>query len=291
MKFSSSSYLTKLALAGSVAATLASCDEPTLPEPKPVTASTVGTATVRIVNAAPGTTGTSFTIDALTAGATLPYLATTTVPNILAGQRLLLFSEPTNIPATPTAAIAAGVAPLTVARPLALRSSFSGNTSYTVFLTDQPTRAYVYPVTATSDQGGIRSVTLTDNLTSTANRARIRFINLSPSFTSGADSLGLYNTVTNRFQYRPIGRTYRSTSYTVPNSNPARTTNFATFNEVTPGAYTFDVRRGLVGGTNNLKVEFTPQALTLEAGKSYTIYTSGLRGSTTTPLAISVVNH
>lgn len=294
MKSLFSSFLTKLTLTASVASVLSGCDDPEYGTPTPVTESTVGQARILVVNAAPGTQGVTTTFENLPFGTVTPYLGSpvNTYSSANAGQRLFVFSDPANIPATPAAATAAGVAPLTAPRPLAFRMSYSGGSSYTVFLTDQPTRAYAYPVTATSNQGGIQALSLTDNLAAPAtNRAKIRFVNLSPSFSAAADTLGLYNTVANRFQFRPIGRGYRSISYTVPNSNPARTTNFANFTEVTPGTYTFDVRRGLVAAPNTLRIVFAPQSFAFEAGKIYTVYTRGINNSTTTPLGISVVQH
>lgn len=300
MKFSFASFFTKLTLATSVAGALVSCEEPEYPTPSPVTESTVGQARILVVNAAPGSQGVTTTFENQPFGTLTPYLGSpvSTYTTANAGLRLFVFNDPANIPANPSNYPTVGTPPAaapqvnTSAKPFVLRSSFAGGTSYTVFLTDQPTRPFVFPVTPTSDQGGIRTVTLTDNLAApAAGRAKVRFVNLSPSFGGGADSLGLYNTATNRFLFRPIGRTYRATSYTVPNSNPARTTNFANFTEVAAGTYVFDVRRGLVTAPNTLRVEFTPQSFNFEAGKIYTVYTRGIRSSSTTPLGISVVQH
>ena len=299
MKFSFVSLVTKLTLATSVAGALVGCDDPTYPTPASVTESSVGQARVLVVNAAPGSTSIGIMLDNLAFGSALPYLGISTATPFAAGQRLFIFNEPTNIPATPVVTPPAPPAPapaplpvVTVARPLVSRTSFLGGTNYTVFLTDPPTRAYAAVITATSDQGGIRTVTLTDNLAAPADamNAKIRFVNLAPTATGGNTNYGIFNFLTRAPLFSAVPtRGYRSTANTTTTTPPV-TTNFANFTEIAAGPYTLDVRSvaatPLVG---------TQLVVTLVAGKIYTLYTRGIAVGTAnngpTPLGISVVTH
>ncbi|MFD2786337.1 DUF4397 domain-containing protein [Hymenobacter rubripertinctus] len=282
MKFSFASLVTKLTLATSVAGALVGCDEPTYPTPSPVTVSTVGQAQVLVVNASPGSQGVTTTLENLPFGTVTPYLGSpvATYSPVNAGSRLFVFNDPANIPATPAAATAAGVAPLTAARPITARLPFQGGTNYTVFLTDAPTRAYVYPVTGTSDQGGIRTLSLFDNLSApaVATNARVRFVNLASTGT-----YGIYNSLTQAplFSAVPL-RAYRAVNATVGTT----TTTFANFTEVPAATYTLDVR-----SVATTPIAGTQRGLTFAAGKSYTLYVRGIAGNATTPLGISVVQH
>jgi hypothetical protein len=279
MKFSFSSFLTKLTLTASVASVLVGCDEPDYGTPTPVTESTVGRAQVLVVNAAPGTQGVTTTFENLPFGTVTPYLASPvgTYTTANAGLRLFVFNDPTNIPATPSG-VPTGTAPITAPRPLTLRTALLGNTNYTIFLVDPPTRAYAYPVTATSDPGGIRSVILTDNLTApSAGNAKIRFVNMATSGT-----YGIFNGATSLFSAVPF-RAVRA----VNSGTAAPVTNYANFTEVAAGTYNLDVRSvattPLVG---------TARPVTLAAGKIYTLYTRGIPGTSgVTALGISTVEH
>ena len=290
MKFSFVSLVTKLTLATSVAGALAGCDDPTYPTPTPVSESSVGQARVLVVNAAPGTTGVGITLDNTAFGTPLPYLGVSAATSVPAGLRLFIYSEPTNIPATPTVT-PAPVTPLpvvTVARPVVARTAFLGGTNYTVFITDVPTRAYAAPITTTSDQGGIRTLTLTDNLAppAVATSAKIRFVNLAPTATGGSTTYGIYNfpAGTPLFAAAPT-RAYRAVSST-STATPPVTTTFANFTEVPAGPYTLDVR-----SAPTAPLAGTQQVITLVAGKIYTLYTRGIAGNATMPLGISVVTH
>lgn len=280
MKFSFASLFTKLTLATSLASVLVGCDEPDYGTPTPVTESTVGQARVLVVNAAPGTQGVTTTFENLPFGTVTPYLSSPvgTYTTANAGLRLFVFSDPTNIPATPAAATAAGIAPLTAPRPLTLRTALLGNTNYTIFLVDPPTRAYAYPVTATSDPGGIRSVILTDNLTApAAGNAKIRFVNLATSGT-----YGIFNGATSLFSAVPFRAVRAVNSGTV-----APVTNYANFTEVAAGTYTLDVR-----SVATTPLAGTSQSIQFAAGKIYTLYVRGTAGSgAATALGISTVLH
>ena len=283
MKFSFNSFVPKLTLAAALVGTLAGCDDPEYATPTPVTTSAVGQARVLVVNAAPGTAGASVSIDNVASGTALPYLGVSSVTSVAAGQRLFLYNDANNIPATPAAATTAGVAPLTTPRTFAARSSFSGGLNYTTFITDAPTRAYVYPVTATSDQGGIRTLTLTDDLSApaVATNAKIRFVNLASTGT-----YGIYNSITQASLFSAVPlRGYRLSTNT-STATPPVTTNFAAFTEVPAGTYTLDVR-----STATAPLVGTQQVITLTAGKIYTLYVRGISGNTTTPRGISVVPH
>ncbi|TGE25640.1 DUF4397 domain-containing protein [Hymenobacter aquaticus] len=284
MRIFSSSYLPKLALVGSLAAALVSCEDPELPEAKPVSASTVGQSKVLVVNAAPGSTGIAATAENISLGAPLAYLGSAST-TFNAGQRLFVFNEPTNIAANPANYPKVGNPPVdappvnTTARTVTSRTSFLGGTNYTVFLTDQPTRPFVFPVTNTSDLGGIRTLIVTDNLAApAAGKAKVRFFNLSPSLTT---AVGVYNTTA------PAAFLFSARSYRAVSTGSGSTlVNFNTFTEVNAGAYTLDVR-----ATATAAPVVAAKVYTFEAGKIYTLYASGLTGSSTTPLALSVVTH
>ena len=277
MKSLFSSFFTKLTLLATSAAVLVSCDEPNYPDAAPITTASTAQARYQIVNAAPGAGNAQLlSIDNLapaTAFAPLPYLSSATYANLSAGQRLLLFSAATNLNN----------------QQVVLRNAFSTGSNTTVFLTDIPTRA-----ASGTDPGGVRTLVLTDNLAApSTGRSRVRFINVSPSLTaSGANGFGLYLTATttsatiNSFLFAPTGRGYRATSYTVPNSSPAQTTNFANFTDVAAGSYTLDVRASATATP-----DVAPQVLTFASGKIYTVYVRGLRGNATTPLGLSVIEH
>lgn len=269
MKLSFHSMRNQVLLASACAATLASCGDPDYPTPKPATSSSVGQARVLVVNAAPGTTGATVSLDNSAFGSSLAYLASAPYTNVTGGQRLFQYTDPTNIPATPTNA-PANTPALTASRTVISRSAFVPGTNYTVFITDQPTRAYVYPVTSSSDQGGVRTLTLTDDLTApAAGKAKVRFVNLSPSL-SATSGFGLYNTGTSSFLFS--ARTYRA-------STPA-------FTEVNAGTYTLDVR-----ATPTSTPSIAAQPFTFQDGKIYTLYTRGLTGNAATPLGVSTVLH
>ncbi|SNR69637.1 MULTISPECIES: DUF4397 domain-containing protein [Hymenobacter] len=264
MKFSFASFFTKLTLATSVASALVGCDDPDYATPSPVTTSTVGQAQVTVVNASPGATGTTVTVDNAAFGTALPYLSATNATAVNAGLRLFEFSEPTNI----KTASGTTIVP-------ASRTSFSGGTNYLTFITDAPTRA-----AAGTDVGGIRTLTLTTSLAAPANadNARIRFVNLSSSGT-----YGIFNSITQAslFSAAPT-RAYRG----LTTGTGASLVTFANFTEVPAATYTLDVRSAvttpLVG---------TQQVITFAKGKSYTLYVRGIAGNNATPLGISVVQH
>ncbi|WP_375437424.1 DUF4397 domain-containing protein [uncultured Hymenobacter sp.] len=272
MKFSLSSFLTKLTLTASVASVLAGCDEPEYATPTPATESTVGQARVLVVNAAPGATGTSVLLDNTPFGSALPYLSASALTPVNAGQRLFIYNEPTNIPSN-----AAAGSP---ARSLVARSAFLGGSNYTIFLTDPPTRAFI----GTTDQGGIRSLVLTDNLAAptVATNAKIRFVNLG-SPASGTVSYGIYTATASLFSAAPT-RAYR-----VPTvGTGAALVNFANFTEVAQGSYDLNVRSATATA---IPIVGTQRSFTFAAGKIYTLYVRGIAGSSTTPLGISVVQH
>ncbi|MBO0357400.1 DUF4397 domain-containing protein [Hymenobacter sp. BT186] len=268
MKFSFSSFLTKLTLTASVASVLVGCDEPEYATPTPVTESTVGQARVLVVNAAPGATGTAVTVDNASFGTALPYLGASAITPIAAGLRLFIFNEPTNIPSNAPAGSAA--------RPLVSRTSFLGGTNYTVFLTDPTNRALI----GTTDQGGIRSLVLTDNLAApAAGNAKVRFVNLAPSGT-----YGIFNGATSFFPAAPL-RGFRALN----SGTTAPVTTYANFTEVAAGTYNLDVR-----SVATTPLAGTAQSLTFTAGKIYTLYVRGVAASATptaTSLGISVVQH
>ena len=279
MKFSFVSLLTKLTLATSVAGALVGCDEPTYPTPTPVTESSVGQARVLVVNAAPGSQGVTATVDSSPFGAVAPYLGTaaTSYTNVAAGQRLFLFNDPANIPSNAvTSPPAAPATPRTVVS----RTAYLGGTNYTVFITDLPARAF-----ATGDQGGIRTVTLTDNLAApaVAANAKVRFVNLSPSATGGNTTYGIFNSLTQAsfFTAAPT-RAFRGLS----TGTGTAAVNFANFTEVAAGAYRLDVRSAAT-----TPLAGTRQDITLVAGKIYTLYIRGIAGNANTPLGISLVTH
>ena len=289
MKFSFISLVSKLTLATSVAGALVGCDDPTYPTPTPVTESSVGQARILVVNAAPGTQGVTIQSDNQPFGAVAPYLSSAagTYTSVSAGLRLLLFNDPANIPSNVPV-----TTPPATPRTLVSRTSYLGGTDYTIFVTDPPSRAFVAPVTATSDQGGIRPVTLIDNLSAptVATYAKIRFVNLAPTATGGNTTYGIFHSVTQVPLFSAISiRGYRLTTNT-STATPPVTTNFANFTEVAAASYSLDVR-----SVATTPIVGTQQIITLAAGKIYTLYVRGISNGAAnngpTPLGISLVTH
>lgn len=305
MKSSIASLFTKLTLATSVVGVLAGCDDPEYATPTPVSSANVAQARVLVVNAAPGTQGVTATLENLPFGTAIPYLSTfvPTYTPIQSGLRLFVFNDAANIPATPTIPPPPAQQPATTPLPvitsprtLLSRTTYAVGTNYTVFLTDPPTRAYAYLITATSDQGGIRTVTLVDNLAApAAGNAKIRFVNLAPTATGGNTTYGIFNALTGTSPFSAVpqavpARGYRSTSFTPPvvTGQPAPVpTNFAEFTEVPAGPYTLDVR----SSATTPAIAGTALPTTFVAGKIYTLYVRGILNNTATPLGISVVTH
>lgn len=279
MKYSIASLFTKLTLATSVAGVLVGCDEPKYPEPTPIATASTATARYQVVNAAPGaTTAQLLSIDNVAPSspfAAIPYLGVATYANLPAGQRLLLFSAANNLNN----------------QQVVVRNGFNTGSNATIFLIDSPIRA-----ASGTDPGGVRTLVLADNLAApAAGRSRVRFINVSPSLTaSGANGFGLFLTATttsaavNTFLYAATGRGYRATTYTVPNSTPAQTTNFVNFTDIAAGSYTLGVR---ASATANYEVP--PQLFTFASGKIYTVYVRGTRGNADPALALglSTIEH
>ena len=291
MKFSFVSLITKFTLATSVAGALVGCDDPTYPTPTPVTESSVGRTQVLVVNAAPGSQGITTTFENQPFGVLTPYLGSpvSTYTSANAGLRLFVFDEPLNIPANPANFPTVGTPPVaappvnTSPIPLLSRASYAGGLNYTVFLTDPPRRAFIFPVTPTSDRGGIRTLTLLDNLAAptVATNAKIRLVNLSPSGT-----YGIFNTTTvaagvSLFTAAPF-RAYRG----LTSGTGSALVTFADFTEVAAGSYTLDARSAATTALTGTRLP-----VTLAAGKIYTLYVRGIAGNTTTPLGISVVTH
>jgi hypothetical protein len=278
-------YISKLSVMLSLLFLAGACDQPDYPEPN-TTANTDARANILVFNTAPGSTTTSFMVDNVQLTA-LDYLGyTANYATIFGGQRLLEIN---------------GFDPAKPDKTIALRQAFNTNSFYTIFLTDQPSRA-----AAGSDPGGVRYLVVTDNLkTPASGKAGVRFLNVAP----GTSNYGLYNTLTQQsilpttksvtskagtagtisnFQqrnYREIAP--KSVSITNPdNSKETVTASITDFEEVAAGNYNLDARTAPTGTpTGNLL------NINLEAGKLYTVILRGQSGNATNPLGLSVIKH
>jgi hypothetical protein len=155
--------------------------------------------------------------------------------------------------------------------------SFTGNTNYTVFITD--TLAKPRPnVPGGSNPGGPQFLIVQDNLAvPPADSAKVRFFHLAP----GAPAVWV-NVVGGSTLF--ANRAYRAVS----TGSGATAVNFANFTNVKSGLYTLEVRTGSASGPVALLVP----TVNLEAGKIYTIYARGLlNGTGEKALGASIIQH
>lgn len=237
------------------AAVILGCQDPDYPTP--ALSSTVRSATLNFINAAP---------DAPSPASFLVNNAEAT--SIAFPGNAVVSINPSSEQFRIKNAIYKVISPDTVAQSddLISQSTLIGNGTYTLILTDTVKRPFTkgtgYVATigtagTSATRGGLTFVQITDNLTApAAGNAGIRFLNLAPGaaavyLTAGGNNLpGTLST---------NGRSYKTT------------TNFTAFTAVPAGSYNLEVRTGSVAGTIIASLPSTA----LADGKLYTIFLSG----------------
>jgi hypothetical protein len=262
-----------LALLGAITL-LNGCKDPEYPTPSPST-STALNSRILAVNASPDAPAINVLVNNVQVGSSLGYLqAFSGYANAAAG------------PAQLKGKAASGSIGGTLgANDLLFRAgatnqnnfSFTGNTNYTVFITD--TLAKPRPnVPGGSNPGGPQFLIVQDNLAvPPADSAKVRFFHLAP----GAPAVWV-NVVGGSTLF--ANRAYRAVS----TGSGATAVNFTNFTNVKSGLYTLEVRTGSASGPVALLVP----AVNLEAGKIYTIYARGLlNGTAEKTLGASIIQH
>jgi hypothetical protein len=243
------------------------CKDPDYPTP--VTSSTIRSANVAFINAAPD------------APSPQPFL----VNNAPAAS--VTFPGSSLTPVNPSSeqfrianAIYGVVTPDTVSQKadLVSQTTLLGFGTYTLILTDTVNRPHGKGSAFASNKGGLTFTQITDVLTAPASgNAGIRFLNMAPGAPSmflTANGSALPGTLSNSRGYKA-------------------TTNFTGFISVPTGSYNLELRTGSATGT----IVATLPSTALADGKLYTIFASGKAvkiGSTTkvkVPYAVNVVMH
>ncbi len=259
-------YLNKIAVIISGVVFLTSCSDPDYPAP--VTSSTVRSANIVFINAAPD------------APSPQPFLVNNASASSVAfpgGSSALI--NPSSEQFRITHAIYGVVTPDTVSQKadLVSQATLLGNGSYTLILTDTVNRPFGKGSAFATNKGGLSFVQITDVLTPPASgNAGIRFLNLAPGAPSvylTASGTALPGTLSNSRGYKT-------------------TTSFTAFTSIQTGTYAnIDVRTGSVTGT----VIATLPSTTFADGKLYTIFLSGkvVKSSPVpkVPYAVNVVSH
>jgi hypothetical protein len=238
---------------------LAGCERPEYPEPIPASGASTARNNVLLVNASPDAQPLTVTLENSPFASNLGFMGVNNNGYVAvpAGQRVLRVTGGN------------------VAKEFAVRQNFSANGNSTIFVTDLTTRAG-----SSTDQGGVRTITLADNLSApAAGRAKVRFVNLAPSSPSGG--YGIFNSTANTFLFSaaPIRR-YRD----VTTGSGASTIRYENFTEINAGAYTLDVRTAATATPT-----VAPTVFTFEAGKIYTLYIRG--NASNPPVGISIIRH
>lgn len=256
-----------LALAG----VLAACQDPEYPTP--VASTTVRSAKLTLINAAPDAGASlSFLVNNNSA-ASINFPGGSVVSINPTVEQFRLANVVYGVVGTDTLSQKGDLVSQTTA------TAIQGNGSYTLIATDTVKRPFSKGTGFATGKGGLTFVSLiTDNLTApTAGNSGIRFLNLAPGapavfLTAGGSTLA--GTLSN-------SRTYKTT------------TGFTSFTAVTAGSYNLEVRTGSASGT----IIATLPSTALADGKLYTIFLSGKAvkiGSSTVvkvPYAVNVVPH
>ena len=253
--------MSMLAITGIIAASVISCQEPDYPAPQQsATGPNASSSRVRFVNAS--------NADGLSM-----FLENTAVGSALAP------GQSTDYVALPLIASAQfrakGPGGTLGTNDLAQKLAVAANTNYTVFVTDTIARPRVVAATgAVTDAGGVRFLSVTDNLAApAAGNAHVRFFHLAPD--APAVSVRLQPTAPASVTVTPtlLNRAYRVTTVT----SGTVTTNFANFTPVPAATYNVQVFAGATIPTSaTVSPVVSVTGLPLAEGKIYTIYARGL---------------
>lgn len=254
--------ISMLAVAGIIAASVTSCQEPDYPAPQQSAAGpNAGSSRVRFTNAS-NAAGLSLFVENTAAGSTLaPGQSTDYVALPLIASAQFRAKGPGGTLGT---------------NDLAQKLAVAAGTNYTVFVTDSIARPRVVAATgAVTDAGGLRFLQVTDNLTApVAGNAHVRFFHLAAdapavSVRLQATAPASVTTTTATLQ----NRAYRVTTVT----SGTVTTNYANFTPVPAATYTVQVFAGATIPTSaTVSPVVSVTGLPLADGKIYTIYARGL---------------
>lgn len=266
--------ISSLAVAALVIGVLVTgCEDIQYPSPTPVTTAANTSARVLFVNATNAPSLATLIENAPVGSALGPGIASTYLPIATNSSQIRV----------------KGAGGTLGANDLSAKQTFAPNTSYTVFITDTINRPQIRNAIGTvTDPGGIRFVTLTDNLAApAAGNAHVRVLHLAPD-PSVAVSVRLQPTAPASSTVSPtfVNRAYRVTTVT----SGTVTTNYANFTPVVAGTYTAQVYAGATIPTSaTVSPILSVSGVTLADGKIYTLYARGLRRTGT--LGAGVVQH
>lgn len=249
-----------------VGALLLGCSDPEYPTPVPSTQEPLNSQ-ILVVNASPDAPALNILVNSVQVGTTLGYLQSFSgYVSTVAGPAQLKGKAATGAIGgtlgTNDLLYRAGATNQT-------NFSFTGNTSYTVFITD--TLAKPKPVVAGgTNPGGPQFLVVTDNLAAPpADSAKIRFLHLAP----GAPAVWV-NVVEGPTLF--ANRAYRAVA------------SSGAFSNVKAGTYDLEVRTGSAMGA----VLLTVPSVTLDEGKLYTLFARGVPAKMDAQaLGVSILQH
>lgn len=266
--------ISMLAVAGIIAASVISCQEPDYPAPQPSAAGpNAGSSRVRFANAS-NAAGLSMFVENIAAG-----------PTLAPGQSTDYVALPLIASAQFRAKGPGGtLGPNDLSQKLAVVAG----TNYTVFVTDTIARPRVVAATgAVTDAGGVRFLQVTDNLAApAAGNSHIRFFHLAAD--GPVVSVRLQPTAPASVTVTPslVNRAYRVTTV----GSGTATVNYASFTPVPAATYTVRVFAGATIPTSaTVAPVLSVSGVTLADGKIYTIYARGLVRDRT--LGAGVIQH
>ncbi|GHN00343.1 hypothetical protein WSM22_18320 [Cytophagales bacterium WSM2-2] len=248
-------YMKKILMVVGGAALAMGCQDPEYPAP--VTSSTVRSAKVAFINAAP---------DLASPGSFLVNNAE--AASIALGANSIVTINPQSEQFRIKGGVFGVVTPGTVYSSdtvaqkddLVLQSTLVGNGTYTIILTDTVKRPFTKGTGFATAKGGLTFTSLTDVLTApAAGSTGIRFFNLAP----GAPAVFLTSSTTT-----PSAGLAMPAAVSASKAYKATT---ATFTTITAGNYNLEVRTGSATGT----IVATLPSTALADGKLYTIYVTG----------------
>ncbi len=273
MNYKVESLLTVAASALLIGTLISGCQDTGYPDPQPTSTGPNSSAKVLIANASADANALSAFVENVQTGAALAL-----------GQ----FANYVGVPIGSSQLRVKGAGGTLGTNDLSQKSTFLPNTNYTVFVTDSVARPLTKNATgAVTDAGGIRFLTVTDNLVAPASgNAHVRVLQLAAD--AGAVSVRLQPSapasVTTAASF--LNRAYRVTTIT----SGTVTTNYANFTPVPAATYTAQVYTGATLPTSaTVSPILSVSGVTLADGKIYTLYARGLRRTRT--LALGTVQH
>lgn len=257
------------------AATFVGCQSTDYPTPQPSTTGYNTTSTrVLFVNATPDANSLNFLVENASAGTITPGTSTSYVGVPLGSAQIRIQGAGGTLgTASPAGDISS-------------KPSLLANASYTIFATDTINRPKVVSATgATTDVGGVRTLTVVDTLTApAAGTAKFRFFNLSPDVTGVASS-----TVAGPVSARLLNASGASVTTLANRAYRNIAGANLRYTVVPAGTYTVQVYAGATVPTSLTAAPLASATVSMGDGKIYTLYSRGLRRNRT--LSVGVVQH